>query len=52
MNKTSTSLKLKEELISRLNERRQNTPIGLAKYITNGKICSTESRSSGHSDTN
>ena len=46
------SLKLKEASISRLNERRQKTLIWLAKYIKNWKMHSTESRSSGHSDTN
>ena len=46
------SLKLKEALISRLNKRRQKTLIRLTKYIKNGKIHSTVSRSSGHSDTN
>ena len=51
MNKTAFSLKLKEALISRLNERRQKTLIGLLKYIKNGKMYSKESRSSGHSDT-
>ena len=46
------SLKLKEALIFRLHKRRQKTLIGLVKYIRNGKMHSTESQSSGHSDTN
>ena len=46
------SLKLIEALIHRLNERRQKTLIGLVKYLKNWKMHSTESRSSGHSDTN
>ena len=46
MNKTAFSLKLIEALISRINERRQKTLIGLVKYIKNGKMLSTASRSS------
>ena len=46
------SSKLIEALIHRLNKRRQKTLIGLVKYIKNGKMHSTESRSSGHSDSN
>ena len=49
MNKT---LKWLEALISRLNERRHKTIICLVKYIIKWKMHSTESRSSGHSDTN
>ena len=40
------SLTLKEASISRLNERRQKTLTELVKYIINGKMHSTESRSS------
>ena len=46
------SLKLKEALISRLNERKQKTLLWLAKCIKNAKMRSTVCRSSGHSDTN
>ena len=46
------SLKLKEALISRLSGRSQKTLIGSVKYMKNGKMHSTESRSSGHRDTN
>ena len=49
---SAVSLKLKEALMSRRNEGRQKTLIWLVKYINNGKMHSTESRSSGHSDTN
>ena len=42
MNKTAISLKLKA-LISRLNERRHKTLIGLVKYIKNVEMNSTES---------
>ena len=52
MNKTAFSLKLKEALISRLSGRSQKTLIGSVKYMKNGKMHSTESRSSGHRDTN
>ena len=48
---TAYSLKLKDLLISRLNERRQNTLIWLVKHIKSGNMHSTESRSLGHSDT-
>ena len=52
MNKTAFSLELKEALISRLNERRHKTLLGLVKYLKNWKMHSRENRSSGHSDTN
>ena len=51
MSKIAFLLELKEALISRLNEGRQETLIWLMKHIANGKMHSTESRSSGHSDT-
>ena len=49
---SAVSLKLKEALMSRLDESRQKTLIGLEKYTNNGEEHSRESRSSGRCDTN
>ena len=48
MNKTVSSLKLKDALISRLNKRTQKNTNRVSKIHKNGKCI----RSSGHSDTN
>ena len=52
LHEQNSAFSSKEALISRLNERRQKTLIGLVEYIKNGKMHSAEKQSSGRSDTN